>query len=950
MANNAFTRLFAAPEINPLTYKALSVPILNPFNQYGRVFLFSWLGFFVAFLSWFAFPPLLTDTIKKDLKMTQADVANSNIVALLATLLVRFISGPLCDRFGPRWVFIGLLLSGSIPTAMAGLVTTPAGLIALRFFVGILGASFVPCQVWTTGFFDKSVVGSANALTAGLGNAGGGVTYFAIPAVYNSLVARGLTEHKAWRVTYIVPFIIIVAIALCMIFTCEDTPTGKWSERHLNGAVTPLTVVGRPELGSPEMIPSGIATPNSIMKAEAKVQGTPDPEAQVDSSKGQVLQELVVAPTWSETMKVVFSGPTLSLAMLYACTFGAELALDAILGSYYSKNFSSLGQTKSGEWAAMFGLLNVVFRPLGGYIADIIYRRSNSLWGKKIWLSFLSIVTGAFLLAIGLCNPKSESAMFGLVAGMAFFLEAANGANFALVPHVYPFANGIVSGTVGASGNFGGIIFNIIFRYNGTRYDRSVWIMGVICLGCDKTKPVCKRCTQTGYQCEGYGEERSFVYVIPTRTPQSHDLPRSQAPNSIHSGAANRVQILSYFLEHYLPNRPLNQREDQTALTWIRSLPASLGKWNFLDMALSALSLAYIGDMHQKQSLLRQGERCYDSALIHMRARLSQKWVDEGVLAACMYGGTQGWMFHVKGACWLLKLRGPPSEKSPLDMNLYRRIRAAALWDSYGSGKPTFLAKPEWRGLSDAPYDRLLDILVRLPSLLAKADQIDSTTVPESLDISTVQRLLKKCHALRDELIFWYAEFQSKEASPLFYLEPEEQHPYLEPGSDLQDVFPESVKFQSAYIAQMLLLYWYGEVVVHSVMSHMHRHIREKLQNTTIKSEDTVADSQQQQRPHDTIADVETVGDYFASKVCQAMAGCGRNPLQGYGFQIAMVPLWAAQQFFLTRSTRKYIWCQTVLVNFGTKGFVLAQSLGSLPLRQYPGRYVGTPSSTDEIV
>jgi MFS transporter, NNP family, nitrate/nitrite transporter len=67
-------------------------------------------------------------------------------------------------------------MSGAIPTAMAGLVTTPNGLIALRFFVGVLGASFVPCQVWTTGFFDKSVVGSANALAAGLGNAGGGVT------------------------------------------------------------------------------------------------------------------------------------------------------------------------------------------------------------------------------------------------------------------------------------------------------------------------------------------------------------------------------------------------------------------------------------------------------------------------------------------------------------------------------------------------------------------------------------------------------------------------------------------------------------------------------------------------------------------------------------------------------------------------------------------------------
>jgi NNP family nitrate/nitrite transporter-like MFS transporter len=59
---------------------------------------------------------------------------------------------------------------------MAGLVTNGTGLLTLRFFIGILGASFVPCQVWSTGFFDKNVVGSANALAAGIGNAGGGIT------------------------------------------------------------------------------------------------------------------------------------------------------------------------------------------------------------------------------------------------------------------------------------------------------------------------------------------------------------------------------------------------------------------------------------------------------------------------------------------------------------------------------------------------------------------------------------------------------------------------------------------------------------------------------------------------------------------------------------------------------------------------------------------------------
>ena len=61
-------------------------------------------------------------------------------------------------------------------------------------------------------------------------------------------------------------------------------------------------------------------------------------------------------------------------------------------------------------------------------------------------------------------------------------MDAGNGANFSLVPHVHPFANGIVSGFVGACGNFGGIIGAIIFRYNGTNYGRSIWILGVICI------------------------------------------------------------------------------------------------------------------------------------------------------------------------------------------------------------------------------------------------------------------------------------------------------------------------------------------------------------------------------------------------------------------------------------------------------------------------------------
>ncbi|CAO1597116.1 MAG: hypothetical protein LQ349_006470 [Xanthoria aureola] len=493
--------LWKAPDVNPVNRKARSIPGLNPFNVYGRVFFFSWFGFMIAFWSWYAFPPLLYETIAKDLGLSQSDVANSNIVSLTATLLIRLVAGPACDRFGPRYTFAGCLLLGAIPTALAGAVYNVEGLLALRFFVGILGGSFVPCQVWSTGFFDKNVVGTANALTGGFGNAGGGITYFLMPAIFDSLVAeRGLTPHVAWRVTFIVPFICIVCTAVAMLICCPDTPTGKWSERHLavqqnlashgiSGAVVdvPGELTEKATTGTDS--PSGSGSANDEKKlgfeaVEPKQVGGFAHEAQIgeqqmlDTARGEV----VVKPSFREALPVVFSPQTLVQAGAYFCSFGAELAINSILGAYYVKNFPALKQRGSGNWAAMFGLLNVVFRPLGGVLSDLIYTRAG-VWGKKFLIHGVAVLTGVFLIAIGLTNPKDQNTMFGLVAGMAFFLESGNGANFGLVPHVHPHANGIVSGCTGAAGNLGGIVFAIIFRYNHKDYAKVFWIIGVMTIG-----------------------------------------------------------------------------------------------------------------------------------------------------------------------------------------------------------------------------------------------------------------------------------------------------------------------------------------------------------------------------------------------------------------------------------------------------------------------------------
>ncbi|KAG6003971.1 hypothetical protein E4U21_001551 [Claviceps maximensis] len=493
--------LWRAPQVNPINRKARSIPVFNVVDQYGRVFFFSWTGFMLGFWAWYTFPPLLTVTIKKDLNLTSSQIANSNIISLCATLLLRTIAGPLCDHFGSRKVYVWLLIAGCLPIGLAPLVTSATGLYVCRFFIGILGATFVPCQVWCTAFFDKNIVGTANALSGGWGNAGGGITYFIMPAVFDSLVmTQGLSASKAWRVTFIVPLVCLIACSLGMYFLCPDTPLGSWEERSQriqenmdkfasgssSASNMPNTISGSSncdeEKGRCSEDVSSL-TPRTGTTTTTTISAESLSEAMVMAQA-----ETVSAPSLRDSLSIIFSPQTFFHVVTYSCSFGSELAINSILSSYYKANFPHLNQTQASNYAAIFGFLNFVTRPLGGVVADMLYNNSRrNLWMKKGWITTCGVLGGALLITVGQLNPSETNGrdlgtLVGLVSLAAVFVEAGNGANFALVPHVHPSANGILSGVTGGSGNLGGIVFAIIFRFmnHGNGYSTSLWIIGVI--------------------------------------------------------------------------------------------------------------------------------------------------------------------------------------------------------------------------------------------------------------------------------------------------------------------------------------------------------------------------------------------------------------------------------------------------------------------------------------
>ncbi|KAK4128593.1 MFS general substrate transporter [Parathielavia appendiculata] len=481
-----FSHLYTPPEVNPVTFKARSIPFFNPRDVYGRVFFFSWFGFMIAFWAWYTFPPL---------------VANSNIVSPVATLLVRLVAGPLCDQFGPRKVFGGLLLVGAIPLGLAPLVHNATGLYVSRFFIGILGGSLVPCQVWSTGFFDKNVVGTANALTGGFGTAGGGITYFIMPAVYDALIGSGHTSGQAWRLTFLVPLAMAITTGVALIVLCPDSPTGKWSERHLHGQTNtePETETDA-EKTSVVDIPGQITdkpTPSPTKwKNTSRAIETPDLEAghqlpppdkpsptTIPSTIAAAQNEVIQPPTARDLVRIACSPQTAFHTLTYLCSFGTELAVNMVLSSYYAKNFPMLGQTAAANWAAMFGFLNFVTRPLGGVVSDLLYGAfGGSLWAKKAWLVACVGAAGVVMIVVGRLDPHDQGVMFGLTALVAMFVQAGNGANFSLLPHVHPTRNGVLSGFTGAGGNLGGVLFSIVFRFmdSGTNYAKGFWVIGVI--------------------------------------------------------------------------------------------------------------------------------------------------------------------------------------------------------------------------------------------------------------------------------------------------------------------------------------------------------------------------------------------------------------------------------------------------------------------------------------
>lgn len=186
-----------------------------------------------------------------------------------------------------------------------------------------------------------------------------------MPAIVNSLTSRQhLSASVAWRVAFVVPFILITATAVIMVLTCPDTPSGPWSsrardvQRHLDMRDTFFSAGGDQDKSNALSIDSGGLSNDTVELNSRRNQGGCTEAQAEDDLLAAASWELVEKPTVQGSANAVSSLPTLTLAVAYFCTFGLELSVNSILGAYYAKNFPRLGESGSGSWVSSWEFID----------------------------------------------------------------------------------------------------------------------------------------------------------------------------------------------------------------------------------------------------------------------------------------------------------------------------------------------------------------------------------------------------------------------------------------------------------------------------------------------------------------------------------------------------------------------------------------------------------------
>ncbi|NEP07917.1 MAG: MFS transporter, partial [Okeania sp. SIO4D6] len=144
------------------------------------------------------------------------------------------------------------------------------------------------------------------------------------------------------------------------------------------------------------------------------------------------------------------------LELTYFVNFGSELAVVSMLPAFFENTFG-LDKAVAGMIAASYAFMNLASRPGGGLISD-------KLGSRKLTMTVLTAGMGIGYLTFGRVTGGWWLPAAVLLTMMcSFFVQAAEGSTFAIVPLIKRRVTGQIAGNVGAYGNVGAVVYLTTF-------------------------------------------------------------------------------------------------------------------------------------------------------------------------------------------------------------------------------------------------------------------------------------------------------------------------------------------------------------------------------------------------------------------------------------------------------------------------------------------------------
>jgi NNP family nitrate/nitrite transporter-like MFS transporter len=422
-----------------------------------RTLHLSWFAFFLTFVVWFNHAPLLV-FMKRALDLNEAQVKTLLTLNVALTIPARVVIGMLVDRLGPRRVYAGLLVSSGFVCLAFSQARTFEQLALLRFLLGFVGAGFVIGIRLVGEWFPPRQVGLAEGIYGGWGNFGASAAAMVLPTI-----ATIIGGENGFRYALAFTGVLTLVYGVFFYARARNTPKGatyfkpKKSgglEVTSRGDFVFLILMNLPMYGALAVLTWRLSPGNLGLLSKPLAVGiylTLAALFALQTSQIYRVNRDMLAHGVPGHQRYQFKQVAI-LDLAYLVSFGSELAVVSMLPLFFLDTFKGLNPVTAALLASSFAFMNLLARPGGGWLSDRFGRRktlSILIAGLSVGYFLLSQVTGHWPLPFAVLATISCS----------FFVQAAAGAVFAMVPLVKRRMTGQIAGMVGAYGNVGGVAF-----------------------------------------------------------------------------------------------------------------------------------------------------------------------------------------------------------------------------------------------------------------------------------------------------------------------------------------------------------------------------------------------------------------------------------------------------------------------------------------------------------